>query len=274
MRDTGKGQSGHGKLTPDHVKALSRVNLFARLDAAEVERLSTHFEPLRVQRGRAVCRCGDPGDYLYVIVSGSFAVLSCSPGSTEEVRIATRGPGDYFGEMALLTGKPRSATVMAEEKGELLRLRKTGFLELLKCYPSMEIAVIASLCDRLRAADRELVQMSRIAVSTISRTLGQLPPERRREALKAVDKTISATPVPENSSSVRSPANTLSPREREVASLVARGLTNSEIADKLIVSGRTAETHVNHILNKLGYSSRAQIAAWAVAQGLVTDLGR
>ena len=60
----------------------------------------------------------------------------------------------------------------------------------------------------------------------------------------------------------------LAPREREVATLVARGLTNHEIASLLVITERTAETHVQHILNKLGFKSRAQIAAWAVENGL------
>ncbi|HEX6673524.1 MAG TPA: AAA family ATPase [Actinomycetes bacterium] len=60
----------------------------------------------------------------------------------------------------------------------------------------------------------------------------------------------------------------LSRREQEVAALVARGLTNREIARTLFLSERTAENHVQHILTKLGFGSRAQIAAWAVAEGL------
>jgi len=62
----------------------------------------------------------------------------------------------------------------------------------------------------------------------------------------------------------------LSRREREVAALVARGLTNREIARTLFLSERTAENHVQHILTKLGFGTRAQIAAWAVAEGLPT----
>jgi DNA-binding CsgD family transcriptional regulator/tetratricopeptide (TPR) repeat protein len=62
----------------------------------------------------------------------------------------------------------------------------------------------------------------------------------------------------------------LSRREREVAVLVARGLTNREIARTLVLSERTAENHVQHILAKLGFGSRAQIAAWAVSEGLPT----
>jgi len=63
-------------------------------------------------------------------------------------------------------------------------------------------------------------------------------------------------------------ASLLTPREREVAVLVAHGLTNREIAAKLVVTPRTAETHVQNILNKLGLTSRVQIATWAVDCGL------
>ncbi len=62
----------------------------------------------------------------------------------------------------------------------------------------------------------------------------------------------------------------LTPREREVVPMIAKGLTNREIAARLVVSERTAETHVQNILNKLGFTSRAQVAAWAVEQGLHT----
>ena len=62
----------------------------------------------------------------------------------------------------------------------------------------------------------------------------------------------------------------LTPREREVAALIAQGKTNREIAIILVITERTADTHVQHILNKLGVGSRAQIAGWAVAHGLHT----
>lgn len=65
-------------------------------------------------------------------------------------------------------------------------------------------------------------------------------------------------------------SNPLSDREREVVILVAQGLSNAEIAERLVISPRTAETHVNHVLNKLGFSSRVQIAAWAVQKRLCT----
>ncbi len=56
----------------------------------------------------------------------------------------------------------------------------------------------------------------------------------------------------------------LSPREAEVATLVADGLTNRQIAERLFISERTAQNHVQHILTKLGFATRSQIAAWRV----------
>ncbi len=61
------------------------------------------------------------------------------------------------------------------------------------------------------------------------------------------------------------------PREREVMALVAQGLTNREIASRLVISERTADTHVQHLLNKLGVRSRVQVTAWAVERGLHTE---
>ena len=58
------------------------------------------------------------------------------------------------------------------------------------------------------------------------------------------------------------PQNCLSRREDEIARLIAEGLTNAEIAARLFIATRTAETHVQHILNKLGFRRRAQVAAW------------
>jgi DNA-binding CsgD family transcriptional regulator len=66
----------------------------------------------------------------------------------------------------------------------------------------------------------------------------------------------------------------LTAREREVAVLITHGLTNSSIADQMMLSERTVTTHISNILSKLGYTSRTQIAAWAVEKGLVSPSAR
>ncbi len=63
----------------------------------------------------------------------------------------------------------------------------------------------------------------------------------------------------------------LTRREQEVAALVAQGLSNAQIATMLVISARTVETHVQHIMDKLGFRTRAQIAAWSAGQADTAD---
>jgi DNA-binding NarL/FixJ family response regulator len=65
----------------------------------------------------------------------------------------------------------------------------------------------------------------------------------------------------------------LTRREQEVAALVAQGLSNAQIAVMLVISARTVETHVQHIMDKLGFGTRAQIAAWSAGQADAGDPG-
>lgn len=67
------------------------------------------------------------------------------------------------------------------------------------------------------------------------------------------------------------PAVRLSPREREVALLIAHGLTNRQIGERLVISVRTADNHAQHIFDKLGLWSRAQVAAWVAMHGLLAS---
>ena len=62
----------------------------------------------------------------------------------------------------------------------------------------------------------------------------------------------------------------LTAREQEVAALLARGLTNRQIAEQLVVTERTVAAHVEHVLDKLGFASRHQAGAWAAEHGLLT----
>jgi pimeloyl-ACP methyl ester carboxylesterase/DNA-binding CsgD family transcriptional regulator len=79
-------------------------------------------------------------------------------------------------------------------------------------------------------------------------------------------------PVTNTEARVTRPASVLSPREREVARLLALGLSNRQVADELTISLGTVERHVANILAKLGYGSRSQVAAWAVEQGLLNTM--
>jgi DNA-binding NarL/FixJ family response regulator len=75
----------------------------------------------------------------------------------------------------------------------------------------------------------------------------------------------------ELSAAERSDDDPLSPREREVLALIARGLTNRQIAETLVISEHTARNHVTSILDKLGFSRRSEAAAYAARLGLLSD---
>lgn len=88
---------------------------------------------------------------------------------------------------------------------------------------------------------------------------------------QAIEDALATEPVPmeatERSAVVGEPGP-LTPREREVAALIAQGLTNREIASHLVISERTAESHVQHILDKLDLNTRGRIGVWAIEHGL------
>jgi DNA-binding NarL/FixJ family response regulator len=118
----------------------------------------------------------------------------------------------------------------------------------------------AALDGRLRPARRALGE--RVAEAELAAGRALSLHEAIAEALNPP-----AEPAPE--SGAGSPSTVLSPREREVAALIARGLTNRQIAEGLVITKGTAANHVLHILDKLGVGSRAQVAAWAAEQGLL-----
>lgn len=96
----------------------------------------------------------------------------------------------------------------------------------------------------------------------------------REEAIAAAELAIAAAPTRADlprGADTQLGGSPLSPREGEVVVLVARGLTNRQIAGELVISQATVERHISNVLNKLGLSSRSQIAVWAVQHGLLAD---
>jgi CRP-like cAMP-binding protein len=90
-----------------------------------------------VHAGDVVIREGDAPDAFYVIAEGSFAVTQAASEGGEARRLRTLGPDDVFGEIGLLTGKPRSATVTAETDGTVVALDGSEFLELVGSGPGV-----------------------------------------------------------------------------------------------------------------------------------------
>jgi hypothetical protein len=109
-------------VSPHDVALLRRVDIFAALGPVELERLAEALVPVSAAAGEAVVRQGEGGDLFYVIVSGTAEV------SVDGAVVREEGPGDYFGEIALLRDTPRTATVTAREPLDLRALRRDAFL--------------------------------------------------------------------------------------------------------------------------------------------------
>ena len=121
---------------PEVLAALARFaqnsQLFALLDAAGVERLSTMGEIESFATGDTVVRQGDEGDCFYLIAAGEVRVLVEEAGDKEVARL---GAGSFFGEIGVVTQQPRSATVEATESSQLIRFARDPVLTLLRDYP-------------------------------------------------------------------------------------------------------------------------------------------
>lgn len=107
---------------------------------------------VRLSEGTTVFRQGDPGASMYVIRAGKVRVLKESHGREREVM--TLGPGDFFGEMAVVTGRPRTATAEVVEEAELLKVPADKLQEMVTGNGEVAIRLIRHLADRLESANR------------------------------------------------------------------------------------------------------------------------
>jgi CRP/FNR family cyclic AMP-dependent transcriptional regulator len=129
--------------------ALAGVPLFAGLDADGLGNLVRGMRVRRFRRGETVFHVGDPGDALFIVMSGSIKITL--PADTgDEAILATLRPGDFFGELALLDGAPRSATAVAIEPTETYILARDRFRELIATEPIMREALLATLAAEVR----------------------------------------------------------------------------------------------------------------------------
>lgn len=130
--------------------ALARVPLFAGLSPRHLRRLADSTEEQRFMDGAAVVREGDLGDTFYVILEGEAKVVSGT-------RVVNRlQPGDFFGEISLLDGGPRTASVVAETPVVAIRVFKRSFDRLLSQEPAVAAEILAVVAGRLRQAERSV----------------------------------------------------------------------------------------------------------------------
>jgi type IV pilus assembly protein PilB len=156
---------------------LSELPLFAGLSPAEATELESRMRRKDFTPQQTIVREGGPGDAAFLVVSGLVAVRHKDTDSGVEFLLAELGPGQMFGEMALITGNPRTASVVAIEQTSCAVLERPDFERALLQHPGIALALARVMADRLEKANRnagiDFVNLSRLKIDP--RVLTLLP---------------------------------------------------------------------------------------------------
>jgi CRP/FNR family transcriptional regulator, cyclic AMP receptor protein len=129
---------------------FSRIPLFSAVSNRGLRSIVAAADEVTVKPGKDLVREGEHGRHLYVVVEGSVKVVRGGR------KVATLGPGDFFGELALVSGAPRTATVTTETDSTLMVLDPRRFEVVMTEEPQVAKAVMATLGDRLRLVERSI----------------------------------------------------------------------------------------------------------------------
>ena len=140
------------------IKALQIVPFFAELSEDHATALADSLVPRRFGPGQVIFHLGDPGGLLYLISRGKVKISHTTP-EGQEVVLAILGPGDFFGELALLDDAPRSATAEALESTETWTLHREEFINYLLDNPDFALHVLQTLARHIRRLNVQLADI-------------------------------------------------------------------------------------------------------------------
>jgi CRP/FNR family cyclic AMP-dependent transcriptional regulator len=139
--------------------ATSRISIFSKLTPKDIAELSKIIVLKKFEPDTAVFFQGEPSDALYMVLKGSVKVVEASSEGAEKI-LDILGPGEIFGELAMLDGHPRSATVTTCERTELGSLSRKNFQNFVATRPEVVWKVMESLCERIRKTSADILEMS------------------------------------------------------------------------------------------------------------------
>lgn len=165
-----------GEKKADHF--LQRIKLFSTLSAQECQEVVKRMKKRDFAPNQMVVREGSPGSSMFFITAGLVQVRKLDHSTGIEFMITELGPGQNFGEMSLLTGKPRTATVLIVQPTTCAVLEQTDFQNLLLQYPKIGLALTMILADRVEEANRQIgidfINLSKMKIDP--RVLELIPP--------------------------------------------------------------------------------------------------
>ena len=131
-----------------HIELLSNIGLFESLTADDLSTLANRLEDVHFAEGDTIFRQGDEGSSLFIVEEGAVEI-SFGEGRTK-VMLAALFPGQYFGELSLFDGSPRSATATAVKPSRLVRLLRDDLVDFVNKNPAAALRIIAEMGERLR----------------------------------------------------------------------------------------------------------------------------
>jgi CRP/FNR family transcriptional regulator, cyclic AMP receptor protein len=143
----------------EDINFLRNVPIFAELEEKDLLKVVKLGTSQKYKKGNIVVLEQESGAALFVIITGKVKVVRMDEDG-REVILSMFGPGEFFGEMSLLDGLARSASVVATVKSELFMIHRRDFLELLNEFPTVTISLLAELAMRLRKADMQIKSLS------------------------------------------------------------------------------------------------------------------
>jgi CRP/FNR family transcriptional regulator, cyclic AMP receptor protein len=143
----------------EDINFLRNVPIFAELEEKDLLRVIKLGTRQKYKKGNIVVLEQESGAALFVIITGKVKVVRMDEDG-REVILSMFGPGEFFGEMSLLDGLARSASVVATVKSELFMIHRRDFLELLNEFPTVAISLLSELAMRLRKADMQIKSLS------------------------------------------------------------------------------------------------------------------
>lgn len=149
---------------PSKAQLLKGVDLFSPLDDNQIALLAPMAHERTYEKGEAILfEDDDSHQGFFLIYEGEVKVVLTSLDGKETI-LASLKEGDFFGEMALLDGEPRSATVRAVEPSRLLSIRRDDFLQFLRRHPDVGLVLLAEMSKRLRRSNRQVSSLALMGV--------------------------------------------------------------------------------------------------------------
>ncbi|MCB1851796.1 MAG: Crp/Fnr family transcriptional regulator [Gammaproteobacteria bacterium] len=157
---------------------LEKVPLFCNLNAQELTLIEQRAVSRSYPKNSIIINEGEDAISLYVILSGRVKTFMNNP-QGKEIILSTLGPGNYFGELALIDDAPRSASVMTTADSTLMVINKPAFQELLESHPNLSLALLKNLARQVRLLTDNVKSLALLDVyGRLARMLLQLAEER------------------------------------------------------------------------------------------------